>query len=227
MAATIDSIMEEASTALVAMDYLTCERLCLDALRGAREAKDWAYYARILLPLQESRRQRRMIAADGFVRLGTSDLEGPDHDWSGSFTAGCIVVTRPYKVEHAAGLLAAMNTQRRHIEVLYVDSALDDELWRVTSVTDTSLHVDRPVPAADWVDRWLNPDEVRSVGEPGPDDWFIDATEVLGNAALDRVTAPEGSIQRIEQLERMLTAAGDHEILHQRLGDAARAAMRA
>src|SRR5690606_17570305 len=90
MSSTLDDIMERASRSLAAMDYLTCERLCVEALAAARRAQDWSYYARILLPLQEARRQRRLIAADGWVRLGTSDLEGPHHDWSGVFEAGCV-----------------------------------------------------------------------------------------------------------------------------------------
>lgn len=223
----IDDLMERASGALVATDYLGCEQLCLDALRAAREKGDWAYYARILLPLQESRRQRRMIAADGFVRLGTSDLEGPHRDWSGSFPAGCIVVTRPFTPQHATALVAALGQQGRCIEVLFADNAIDEPRWRIRSIVQSGVSVERPAPPMEWLDRWLSPDEVRSTGEPGPDDWFIDATEALGDAALEHVTAPEGSIQRIEQLEVMLAAAGDHEILHQRLGDAARAAARA
>jgi len=68
--ATLDALMEDASRALAEMDYLTCESLCLKALAAAREDGNWAYYKRILLPLQEVRRQRRMIAADGDVVLG-------------------------------------------------------------------------------------------------------------------------------------------------------------
>lgn len=222
---TLDDIMERASQALAATDYLACEALCREALAAARDAQDWAYYARILLPLQEARRQRRMIAADGFVRLGTGDLEGPDGAWS--VDAACIVVTRPFTKPHAAGLAAAVGQQRRCVEVLFVDSVLDDDRWRISSFTGPTVTVERPAPPVDWLDHWLSPDEVRQLGEPGPDDWFLDAAEALGDAALQQVTATPGSLERIEQLENMLDAAADHEILHQRLGDAARAMMRA
>ena len=68
----VDAIMEDASQALSRMDYLSCETFCLKALSLARRAKRWPVYARILLPLQETRRQRRMIAAAGVIRLGSA-----------------------------------------------------------------------------------------------------------------------------------------------------------
>lgn len=219
--------MERASRALAQTQYLACERLCLEALRQAREKQDWATYARILMPLQESRRQRRMIAAEGFIRLGASHLEGPDGSWSVGFGAGCILVTRPFSRQHAAGLLGALSEQHKHVEVLFADSEIDDERWRIASFAGPAVVVDCPAPPPDWTNRWLSPDEVSAAGEPGPDDWFIDAGEALGDAALEQVEAPQGSVERVEQLESMLQAAGDHEILHQRLGDAARALLRA
>ena len=76
MTETIPELMERASVALVDMDYLQCEALCLKALALARAAADWAAYARIVLPLQEARRQRRMIALDGRVGVWVDGLDG-------------------------------------------------------------------------------------------------------------------------------------------------------
>ena len=61
----LNTTMEHASAALQSMDYAACEAGCLTALAMAGNARRWSDYARILLPLQESRRQRRMIAVDG------------------------------------------------------------------------------------------------------------------------------------------------------------------
>ena len=223
---TADNLMERASQALAKTDYLSCERGCLAALSAARKSGDWALYTRVLLPLQEARRQRRMIAADGHVRLGTSDMEGPGGDWSTSLEAGCIVVTRPFTAEHAAGLAAAVDQQRKCVEVLFADSEMDAERWTIRSYAGPAVTVERACPPVVWVDRWLEPGEVAESGEPGPDDWFIDATEALGDAALAQVTAELGSVERVEQLEQMLSVVTDHEILHQSLGEAARAVLR-
>lgn len=60
----IDAIMEQASQALVHRRYFEAERLSLQALRKAHAAHDYERIARIVLPLQEARRQKRDIAID-------------------------------------------------------------------------------------------------------------------------------------------------------------------
>ncbi len=102
MADDLNAIMERASVALQAMDYATCEAACLEALRVARHGRQWADYARVLLPLQEARRQRRMNAADGTFRLGTGDLAGGPDSWLAALAPGCIVVTPPHDRADAA-----------------------------------------------------------------------------------------------------------------------------
>lgn len=236
--------MERASQALAQMDYLTTETLCLKALRIAREAGDWSYYARVLLPLQEARRQRRMIAADGVVRLGTARLEGRAtgvQSWLDAMDAGCIVVTHPHGPDEARILEDEARRRRWYIEVLLADNAPEAPAWTLRAFrVGGDVRCTVPAPPTSWQDTWLPPGEQpmavenEEAGEangaeppilPGqtPADWFIDATEALGDAALRRVTAPEGDPLRIEQIEQMLQVVTDHEILHQRLGDAARA----
>src|SRR5690242_5745264 len=105
MPRTLDDIVESASSALVKMDYLTCEALCLDALTEARRRGDWEYYARILLPLQEARRQRRIIAAEGVVALGVNAAEPSIKSKIESLNAGSIVLTRPSSVADARTLV--------------------------------------------------------------------------------------------------------------------------
>ncbi len=127
--------MERASEALAQMDYLHAETLCLKALRQAREAEDWAYYVRILLPLQEARRQRRMIAADGVIRLGTARLEGPVDRWLASMEAGCIVVTHPHTAEDARTLENEARNQHRYVEVLFAENRPEEERWTLRRFT--------------------------------------------------------------------------------------------
>ncbi len=56
----------------------------------------------------------------------------------------------------------------------------------------------------------------------GAGHWFVAASEALGDAALAAVEADLGHRDRVEQLERMVAAVGDHELLHQRLNEAVR-----
>ncbi len=232
--------MEQASTALAEMDYLTCEDLCERALAEARQLEDWAYYGRVLLPLQEARRQRRLTAADGLVRLGTRGLEdGPDAWLERLGEAGCIAVTPPHDARTAAALWRLARTRRRFVEVLWVPSSPDAGPWMLASYAEPRVTCEVSAPPEGWRDRWLRPNEgvgraaadtstaQPSASWPSPADWFLDATEALGDAAIAAVTDRPGTRQRLERLEAMLAAAPDHELLHQRLADAARDLLRA
>ncbi|MEM8738789.1 MAG: hypothetical protein AAGG38_09980 [Planctomycetota bacterium] len=210
MSEALDSLMERASGRLVAMDYLGSEALCLQALAAARAAEDWTAYARVLLPLQECRRQRRMIAADTGVQLGTNACWRDPRD-------GCVAVTRPLGRDEAERTLRQAESAGRHVEVLWCDNAAEDGTWTVRTFRGPAVSCEVAAPAAGWVHRRLDPGE-----EPGAAHWFVAASEALGDAAIAAVDAERGSRARLEGLEAMVGAVGDHELLHQALADAAR-----
>lgn len=223
-------MMERASQALVRMDYLTCEAICLEALALARERRDWWTYARILLPLQEARRQRRIIASEGRIRLGTATLAGALDDWLDQMPAGgCVALTAPHTIDDARRLHDLGRERRRHVEVLFAEPAADDGTWTLRSYVRPDIATPFAAPPAAWRDRWLESGEVPADENQRdalrrsatPADWFLDACEALGDAALASVAPADAG--RIEVLEGLLEVAPDHEILHQRLGDAARA----
>ena len=60
----IDHLMEQATDALTGTRYFECERLALEAMTLAHSARDFDRMARIVMPLQESRRLRRQLASD-------------------------------------------------------------------------------------------------------------------------------------------------------------------
>lgn len=232
--APLESIMEPASEALAKMDYLTCEDRCLEALGLAKQAGDWSQYARVLLPLQEARRQRRLIAAEGVIRLGTGGLPGDPMDWITRCQAGCVIVTQPHDAGVAEDLIHQTQRQRLYVEVLWVDNQPQAHDWMITALTGIDSRCSVTAPPRSWVDRWLQPlgsqgltrnDVAR--GQQGvaitPGDWFLNACEALGDAALSQVTSTLGTLDRVEALERCLAAVTDHEVLHQELAAAARA----
>ena len=243
MACQLDRIMESATAALMAMDYLTCESKCLDALSIARRKQNWTYYARILLPLQEARRQRRMIAAEGSFRFGSTNLGGDPQPWLERLGNGCIVVSQPHAPEVAHAVARAARASRRHVEVLYADNPVTAPTWQLRSYAGPATTTRLPAPPADMIDRWMDPlpptqnaphcSPVAPDG-PGPTggqcqlnapchpaDWFLNACESLGDAALNQVGPHLRASQRVEALEHCLDVVADHEIIHQRLGDAA------
>ncbi len=236
----LDVLMERASEALAEMDYRQCEALCLDALAQARQQGDWPFYARVLLPLQESRRQRRMIAADGGIRLGTGSMEGELDDLLDAIGDGCVVLTRPHDAAAARALADAAALRKRCVLLLLADNEADAAVWNIRSFRGPDVACDRPAPANELVDRWwpgqtdkiqsdrtakkASEQQVNRAGQAA--DWFLSAAEALGDAALAKVAANLRGRGQVEALEKCLQVVTDHEILHQRLGEAAREAGR-
>jgi len=221
----IDPIMERASESLAKMQYLDCESLCVEALTIARDAKQWVAYCRILLPLQEARRQRRMIAADGAIRLGSKTLAGSPSDWLALQPEGCIVLTSPHDADVAKQLLSAARQQQLYAQVLLAE-ATDDVNWEIKSIASPEVSITMPAPPTAAQDRWLQPDVADGVkkgsGVFSAADWFVDATEALGDAALQSVDKSLTGEAKVAAIEQCLEVVTDHEILHQRLADAAR-----
>lgn len=204
----LDGIMDRASRALADMDYLACEALCLEALAEARDQRRFGCYARVLMPLQEARRQRRMIAAQGEVRLDSS-RPGFDADlWLTEQRAGCIVLTHPHTADDARALDERARREKKFIEVLFADSVSDVPSWTLRSYDGPEVSCDVPSPA------------------PGPGQspaqWFLYATEQLGDAALRSIDDSLRGEALIRDLEARLWVFPDHELLHQRLAQAAR-----
>ncbi|MEM9418304.1 MAG: hypothetical protein AAGA25_04500 [Planctomycetota bacterium] len=213
MTQSLDELMQNASQKLTEMDYLDSEALCLEALALAKGAEDWTAYARIVLPLQECRRQRRLTAADTAVQLGTNACWNDPRD-------GCVAVTQPLDHITAHSLARDAVENQRHVEVLWCDNAPDSASWTLGTLGDIEVRCSVPAPDPEWLNKRLSPGDD---GFAAAGHWFIEASEALGDAALHQVEAPLGSLERVEQLEAMLAMVGDHEILHQRLADAARA----
>lgn len=237
--AAIDTLMERASQALVRMDYLACESDCLAALGKAKEANQWMLYARILLPLQESRRQRRITAAEGWVMLGCDSTQAA-LDIITSQGPGCVVLTHPITQAQAKDFASNLLQRKLFVALLYANNHSVDQTWVITALDGPAVSVATDAPPANWIGNVLDQNNTppaapsQSNGDskanaptkgiaPQPSDWFIDATEKLGDAAIAWVSAPLGTRERVEQLEACLGVVSDHEFLHQRLADAARA----
>lgn len=221
MPTALDNLMETASGALSAMDYPRCEALCLDALRQARDTGDWSYYKRIVLPLQESRRLKRQAALEGPIRLGTSSKPDDLGALVPDAVAGCVVLTLPCAAGDAIAVQALAAEAGKAVEVLFADNAFDAAQWMLRSFHGPAVSASRPGPAAAWRDTWT---QAGNTPPPTAAHWFMQASEALGDAALASIRHPLGSVERVIEIEGLLQAAGDHELLHQALARAAGAA---
>ena len=230
MPRTLDHIMEDASTALVKMEYLTCEALCLEALVEARRRGEWEYYARVLLPLQEVRRQRRIIAAEGVIALGVNATDPSIRTKIESLTSACIVLIKPSTVADAIALTARARQERKYLEVLFADNDVADKTWTIRAFAGSAVSCNLPTPPHQWIGRFFHPGEVKVTADTSTDTpgaWFVHATECLGDAALAAVSPKLTGAAKVAALEHCLEVITDHEIIHQRLADAARALSRA
>lgn len=202
----LDAIMEKASRALADMDYLTCEALCLDALTEAKRADRYGYYARVLLPLQEARRQRRMIAAAGDIQLGSGQGFEPGA-WLENRVAGCVVLTHPHSAGDARAIHQRVRQNKQFVEVLFADNALEESQWTLRSYDGPAVNCSIAAPLSNI----------------SASQWFIEATERLGDAALTGVDSKLTGKALVDELESRLRVFPDHELLHQCLADAAKA----
>jgi hypothetical protein len=204
----LDGLMERASEALAGLDYLKCEALCLEALCEARAQKRYGFYARVLLPLQEARRQRRMIAAEGEVILGTPGNGFDVERWLVDGRAGCVVLTHPSTAEDARVFAEQVREKNLYVEVLFADNPAGDGRWMLRSCEGAGksgvvCELDAPRPG----------DE--------PAEWFLNATERLGDAVSVSIDDKLTGEALVYELEVGLGVFADHELLHQRLARAA------
>lgn len=120
MSKELQTKMEAASVALVQREYLKCERLCMESMAIAFAANDFDTYARILLPLQESRRLRRQTAEDAGVFVVDEKMDaGAILD---AYGVGCLVLVRPVYGEGDLDALKGLRDERgSFVEAILLD----------------------------------------------------------------------------------------------------------
>lgn len=200
----IDEKMERASAALEATRYFECERLCAEALRSAHSLHDFDRMARILLPLEEARRQKRLAALDA-DRFEVLKSISPDL----KLKPGCYMLEPPDCVGVDGRAMREMaNAQEVPALIVVREPLTKAGLWPLVSVGPVTVRV-RTKPS-----KGLTPE------------WFADALEALGDVSLEAVdwTAPAEIV--VGELAQRLETTPDHDLMHQRLGDACRAALK-
>lgn len=238
----IDDQMEQVSTLLIQRQYFEAEKQAVIALRRALGIQDYDRTARICLPLQEARRQKREMAIDaGAVFL--IDAEMPTAEM---ILPGCYLIAPP-RVGVDGRLIREMGDERRvPIVTIVREPATREGMWPLVAVGPTTVRarVDPPrapkpvkpeiaksggakrKTLASGVEHAAREMVVGEVVSLPPPEWFVVAAEALGDAAIascGHVTSPE---LLVEALALRLAACPEHEKLHQRLQEAARAAAR-
>jgi hypothetical protein len=215
----IDLMMERASTRLLETDYFGVVSACRRALDAAVKAKDWDRLARLVLPLQEARRQIRQIAVDLGRVVVISSPEALRR-----VRAGCFLIRPPLIGADARAFRLAAEARGLPTLVLAREPMTDKGLWPIVGVSDITVRTRvPPPPGAVFTGQGVTRD--RFEGEV-PVPWFQAAAEALGDAGIASLDLTCPAAHRVEDLIDRLEAVPEHEKLHQRLADAARDAMR-
>lgn len=223
----IDHVMERASRLLAECRYFEAERLAAEALQEAFAAADYDRMARILLPLQECRRQKRDMAFDAAAAGAVFRVTG-DLPTGRALKPGCYLLEPPRV--GIDGRLLREEADRRKVPVIVVvrEPPTRDGRWPIVAIGPITVRtrIAAPTPRPRPGRRPKSPP-----GQPPPPplpdpQWFLDANEALGDAAIAQVSPDLSPAARVEALYDRLQAHPDHEKLHQRLEEACREAAR-
>ncbi len=206
--ASIDDIMEAASQALLDIRYWECEAMCLRALEKAYTQQEYERMARIVMPLQEARRQKRQMAEEAGEKAGVVVLdERPigSGEAPGLTEPGCYLLRPP--------LVGADGRELR-------DRADRDAVPVFLMVREPTTRAGRcPVVM-------IGPVTVRTqVDMPEDEDaptfeWFVNTHEALGDTAIASVPRDASEAQRVTHFYERLATITEHEKLHQALEQA-------
>ncbi len=219
----VDTLMEEASRALMARDYFLCEARCLEAMDLAHRDHDYERMARICLPMQEARRQKRDLAAD-CEQVFVIDDQLPN---AAKLQPGCYLV-RPPRVGLDGRMLREM-LDHAHVPaiVLVREPTTKAGLWPVVALGPATVRTKVPPPERSAKRRRVRKGAVAARHEADspevaipPVAWFLAANEALCEAALAAVDPARPVLARIEALLLRLGALPDNEKLHQALAAA-------
>jgi len=203
----IDALMERAESALQNTDYFTAESVAASALDLAHRGLDYDRMARILMPLEEARRQKRLLAADaGFTGRMTTL---PGDDWPDR--PGCWLVEPPRVGADARELRLRADERGVPAIVICREPETDSGAWPIVAIGVKTVRTTIAPPSGNT---------------PSPS-WFVEAAEALGDAAINSVDPARPPASRVDNLMAVLQTLRDHDRLHQALVDACRAALRA
>ena len=224
---------------LVDMEYLSAERTLVEAERVASERGDFDTLSRLYLPLQETRRQRRLRCGEGVVRLdlvahGADDVLDIEqiiskHPQGNCFCAGWgsiepalrlrqLQAERALYVETFLAAAYSAGTGRAIVIVPLADVKLPDA-DSISSIDDLV----RLAPAPSII---LNDSELPRGARPGGD-WrtFAEVCAFWERLHLPFLAAADmqaDAVQKIKAYRRTIRVDYACELAHQKLSDAAK-----
>lgn len=200
-----DDLMELATAALQQGSYFECERHAAKAMHKAFAQQNFDAIARIALPLQEARRQRRLQAVDAnYLEIYDERAPGPEDE----LHPGCIIVCDP-----SVGADARRLTER----------AFDEEIPLIAFACEP-LTQEGLLPIV-----VVGPTTIRAKMRPPKSftpAWCLEAIDALSASALQTFDPGRAPHRQVEDLVNKCNTLPESEDLHQKLAEIAMLAAR-
>lgn len=239
--ADLQTQCETGQQELMRMDYLSAERTLAAAEQQAWEQRDFDTLARIYMPLQEARRQRRQRCGEGVVCL---DLiaEGPDDHLEArhiveNYPFGQLLVAGWGSIEPARQVRALQQQHELYLET-FLGAVYPTPRGRVIAIIprDTAtLPAPQSLPL-EMLERVLPPhclilheEEIPKGSRRGTADTFAEVMtlwERLHAPFLAAADAEQDPVRKIEAYRKTIQVDYACELAHQKLSDVAKQLVR-
>ncbi len=238
----LQSLCDQGQRELMRMNYLEAERLLAEAEAVAWSARDWDTLARLYMPLQETRRQRRQHCGEGIVRLDIIARSASDQ-----LNPKRLILEYPFGQLLIAGFAtAAPAIEFRRLAArigIYVETFLAASFSTtdhglaiaILPCADVNLPPAHPAPFAllqKSLPRYsllIPAVELPQGPHPGTARTYarvMDLWERLHSPLVAEADAQVDPIAKMEAYRRAIVADYACELAHQRLADTARAVAR-
>ena len=233
----LQSLCDEAQQQLQRMEYLACERTLERAERLALDANDFDTLARLYLPLQEARRQRRLVCGEGVVRLdlfaeSANDPLDPEPIIE-RYAHGQLLIAGWCSIEPAVRFRQLQRERQLYVET-YLAAVYPVGSSRVVVIVPTA-DVSLPAGSSDSIDELVRRLPAHSIvmGESalprgerrGTTETFAHTMSIWEQLHAPFLAAADGqvdSLQKIRGYRRAIEVDYACELAHQKLSAVAR-----
>jgi hypothetical protein len=194
-AARIDDLMQKAQSALKSGKWFEAERLAQRALEVAHQVGDFGRMSRIIMPLQESRRQRMQLASEATTVKWIEGEIGEDH----RVGPGLHIMQPPLVGADARRI--RLTALRREVPALVICREPTTQLGLVPIVAIGLMTVRARIDAPE------------KPAKPTKQ-WFLWALEQLGDTAIGMIDTGMDAVRQVDFAVSLMDSVPDHEELH-------------
>jgi hypothetical protein len=229
---SLQDLCARGQAALAHTDYFNAERALVQAEAMALASHDFETLARLYLPLQEARRQRRQRAGEGVVRLDLFDPPFSPEQLVERYPHGQLLVATQTSIDLALRTRTLAYDRGLFLDILLGATYSIHDSLVVLVIPDARVALPASAPSLDQLLRQapphtivLNRDDLPAGEQRGSDQTYaltMSLFERLHQPALAQALSCTDPLQRIMQLREVIEIDYACEIAHQAISSAAR-----